>query len=116
MSMYTSDGTKIADTPNGDIVLPDPRILSQMKKDHEKLQDIADSLAEEVKLAKGQAQQAQKDSEKARVKSFWASLRSWISIGIAAMSLLVAFLTNIEKVGLGWQAILQWFSAVLHLG
>lgn len=101
--------TPAPESPNDNfILLPDDDISKQLKC-------MATSLEAKVKLTKEQAEQAKNDAEKAKRKSFWASLRSWVSIGIAAISLLIAFLTNLEKVGLGWQAILQWFSAVLHL-
>lgn len=91
------------------IPLPDGDISKQ-------LESIAASLESKVKLAKEQAETAEKAAGKAARKAFWASLRSWISITIAAFSVGIAFLTNLEKVGLGWQSLLQWLSTVLHLG
>lgn len=108
MAIYSSNGTKFAESTT-DIVLPDPGEIQQLKR-------MADSLQEEVKLAKEQANAAKGNAGKASRKAFWASLRSWISIVIAAFSVCVAFLTNLEKVGLGWQSLLQWISTALRLG
>lgn len=113
MNYFTDkNGTRIPAPGNPDdkiIPLPDGDISKQLKH-------ISASLEAEVKLAKEQAEAAKEDAGKASRKAFWASLRSWISIAIAAFSVGVAFLTNLEKVGLGWQSLLQWLSTVLHLG
>lgn len=102
--------TSIPGNPNDKFVpLPDADISKELER-------MAASLEAEVKLAKEQAEAAEKSAGKAARKAFWASLRSWISITIAAFSVGIAFLTNLEKVGLGWQSLLQWLSTVLHLG
>ncbi len=84
MAMYTSEGTKICETTGGDIVLPD-------KKEIEHLKRIADSLEEEVRLAKEQAEEAKK-------KARCANIKSWISIGIAAVASAVALLDYLGKI------------------
>lgn len=113
MNYFTDkNGTRIPAPGNSNdkvIPLPDGDISKQLER-------MADSLEAEIELAKDQAEAAEKAAGKAARKAFWASLRSWISIAIAAFSVCIAFLTNLEKVGLGWQSLLQWISTVLHLG
>ena len=63
MAMYSSDGVKICDTTNGDIVLPNLEEVNQLKR-------MADSLEEQVQLAKQEAELAYKEAKKARRSAF----------------------------------------------
>ncbi len=89
MALYTSDGTKVSDC-NTDIVLPDPEILNQMRRDHEELKRMADSLEDEVKLAKEQAAEAKVNAARAR-------RNSRISIFVSVGAFLVALATFVVK-------------------
>lgn len=76
MAIYSSNGTKLAES-NTDIVLPDPGEVQQLKR-------MADSLQEEVTLAKEQAKAAKEAAEKANRRAFLSKL---IALGAFLVSL-----------------------------
>lgn len=82
MAIYSSDGTKIAESKT-DIVLPNPEEVQQLKC-------LADSLKEEVELVKKEATQAKNTA-------FWSKVFSVISIAIALGSLIVAILALVFR-------------------
>lgn len=122
MPVIDGHGTRLCmDIPGKDtVVLPGHGVENQLKQIDEKLLELQElrRIAESAELraetaikeaedtrrmadaAHTQAMRAEKDAESARKKAFWASLRSWISIAIAAISCAVSLLTYLEKTGI----------------
>lgn len=88
MAMYTSDGTKIADTPNGDIVLPNPKEVEELRR-------IADSLAKEVETAKVNAAAAREEAKKAKRHAIISHVGAAVSFILAIAALIESILADI---------------------
>lgn len=88
MAIYTSDGTKIADTKTGDIVLPNPKEVEELRR-------IADSLAKEVEAAKENAAVAQKEAKKAKKHAIFSHVGAAISFILAIAALIESILADI---------------------
>lgn len=87
MAIYSSNGTKLAESTT-DIALPDPGEIQQLKR-------MADSLQEEVELAKKEAEEARKEAKRAHRSAFFSKIGAILSFLLALAALIESILADI---------------------
>lgn len=104
MAIYTSDGTNVSDC-NADIVLPDPEILNQMRRDYEELKRMADAAEHRMIIAmrecdhsKKLAELSEQQAKDAKKQAMWANVKSWAAGILSVISITGMLLTDAKPI------------------